>query len=72
MSLAELIPLVNNLNPSDQVSLFKILAIKIPNAELQAIFSALEYPIWSPYDAIEASDILLQMIRDDQEVPAHV
>jgi len=71
MSLAELIPLVNSLNQSDQLSLFKILATKIPNAELQAIFSASEYPVWSPYDAIEASDILLQMIRNDQEVSAH-
>jgi hypothetical protein len=30
------------------------LATQIPDAELQVIFSASEYPIWSPYDATEA------------------
>jgi hypothetical protein len=58
MSLAELIPLVNNLSQTDKLSLFKLLAAQIPNAELQVIFSASEYPIWSPYDATEAANIL--------------
>jgi hypothetical protein len=67
MSLAEIIPLVNNLSQPDKLSLFKLLAAQVPEAQLQAIFSALEYPVWSPYDATEASSILMQMIRDDQE-----
>ncbi|MFN5241515.1 MAG: hypothetical protein ACK5CG_13500 [Aphanizomenon sp.] len=58
MSLAELIPLVNNLSQLDKLSLFKLLAAQIPNAELQVIFSASEYPIWSPYDVTEAANIL--------------
>jgi hypothetical protein len=67
MSLVEIIPLVNNLSKPDKLSLFKLLAAQVPEAQLQAIFSALEYPVWSPYDATEASNILMQMIRDDQE-----
>ncbi|MDY6782981.1 MAG: hypothetical protein SW833_10605 [Cyanobacteriota bacterium] len=67
MSLAELIPLVNNLSQSDKRSLLKLLAAQIPHAELQVIFSASEYPVWSPYDATEAANILMQMIRDDQQ-----
>ncbi|WP_445637112.1 Magnesium transporter MgtE intracellular domain-containing protein [Nostoc sp. DSM 114161] len=67
MSLAELIPLVNNLNQLDKLSLFKLLAAQIPDAELQVIFSASECPVWSPYDATEASNILMQMLQDDQE-----
>jgi hypothetical protein len=35
MSLAELLPLVNDLNQSDKLSLFKLLAAQIPDAELQ-------------------------------------
>jgi hypothetical protein len=54
MSLSELIPLINNLSQSDKLSLFKLLAAQVPDAELQAIFSASEYPVWSPYDATEA------------------
>ncbi|MCA2702309.1 MAG: hypothetical protein IM500_18375 [Microcystis sp. M179S2] len=71
MSLAELIPLVNNLSQSDKLSLFKVLATQIPDAELQVIFSASEYPIWSPYDATAAANILGQMIEDDQGASAH-
>ena len=68
MSLAELIPLVNNLSQSDKLSLFKLLATQIPDAELRVIFSASEYPILSPYDSTEAANILMQMIQDHQEV----
>jgi hypothetical protein len=70
MSLSELIPLVNNLSQSDKLSLFKLLATQVPDAELQVIFSASEYPVWSPYDAIEAANILMQMIQDEQK-PTH-
>lgn len=67
MSLAELIPLVNNLSQSDKLSLFKLLATQIPDAELQVIFSTPEYPIGSPYEATEAANILMQMIQDDKK-----
>ncbi len=70
MSLSELIPLVNNLSQPDKLSLFKLLAAQVPDAELQVIFSASEYPVWSPYDATEASNILMQMIQDDREASA--
>jgi hypothetical protein len=49
MSLAELIPLVNDLSQSDKLALFKLLASQIPDAELRVIFSASEYPVWSPH-----------------------
>jgi hypothetical protein len=52
-------------------TLFKLLATQIPDAELQFIFSASEYPIWSPYDATAAANILMQMIQDDQGASAH-
>jgi hypothetical protein len=71
MSLAELIPLVNNLSQPDKLSLFKLLAAQVPNAELQVIFSASEYPVRSLYDSTEAANILMQMIRDDKEASIH-
>jgi hypothetical protein len=65
MSLSELIPLVNNLSQSDKLSLFKFLSAQVPDAELQSIFSASEYPVWSPYDATETANILMQMIQNE-------
>jgi len=71
MPLSELIPLVNNLSQPDKLSLFKLLAVQVPDAELQTIFSASEYPVWSPYNATEAANTLMQMIRDDKEASTH-
>jgi hypothetical protein len=71
MSLTEIIPLVNDLSQPDKLSLFKLLAAQVPDAQLQVIFSASEYPVWSPYDATEAANILMQMIRDDREASTH-
>jgi hypothetical protein len=71
MSLTEIIPLVNDLSQPDKLSLFKLLAAQVPDAQLQAIFSASEYPVWSPYDATEAANILMQMIQDDREASTH-
>jgi hypothetical protein len=71
MSLTEIIPLVNNLSQPDKLSLFKLLAAQVPDAQLQVIFSASEYPVWSPYDETEAANILMQMIQDDQEASTH-
>jgi hypothetical protein len=71
MSLAELIPSIDSLSQSDKLSLFKLLAVQIPDAELQVIFSASEYPVWSPYEATEAANILMQMIQDDQEASTY-
>ena len=71
MSLTEIIPLVNNLSQPDKLSLFKLLAAQVPDAQLQVIFSAPEYPVCSPYDATEAANILMQMIRDDREASTH-
>jgi hypothetical protein len=72
MSLTKIIPLVNDLSQPDKLSLFKLLAAQVPDAELQVIFSASEYPVWSPYDATEAANIMMQMIQDDQEASTHV
>jgi hypothetical protein len=71
MSLTELISSIDRLSQPEKLSLFQHLAAQIPDAELQAIFSASEYPIWSPYEATEAASILMQMIQDDRETSTH-
>jgi arabinogalactan endo-1,4-beta-galactosidase len=71
MSLTELISSIDHLSQPEKLSLFKHLAAQIPKAELQAIFAASEYPIWSPYEATEAASILMQMIQDDRETATH-
>jgi hypothetical protein len=71
MSLTDLMPMVESLSQPDKVALFKRLSTQIPNPDLQAIFTADEYPIISPYNSFEAATILMQAIRDDEAQSAH-
>lgn len=66
MPLASILPLVDELNNSDKLALLKLLAAQVPDADLQLIFSAKEYSVYSPYNSTEAAEILMQMIKDDQ------
>ncbi|MDC0832038.1 hypothetical protein POG22_03305 [Geitlerinema sp. CS-897] len=56
MPLAELIPLVRDLSPSEKLSLFKILAQDIPETELKAFYSSRE-----------AASVLAEMTDPDDE-----
>lgn len=71
MSLTDLMPMVDSLSQPDKIALFKRLSIQIPNPDLQAIFSADEYPIVSPYDSFEAANLLMQAVRDDKAKSSH-
>jgi hypothetical protein len=66
MSLAELLPLVEGLEQSDQRQLMTFLVSKFPAITQDNVFSAETYPVWSPYDSFEAADILMQMVNDDE------
>jgi hypothetical protein len=67
MPLASILPLVDELDNSDKLALLKLLAAQVPDADLQLIFSAKEYPVYSPYNSTQAAEILMQMIKDDQQ-----
>jgi hypothetical protein len=74
MSLAELIPLVNDLSQSEKVALFNLLAAQIPDADLRVVFSALETtpevdtPISNQVEAFMAlSGIVKQSPRHSDE-----
>jgi hypothetical protein len=71
MPLSSIIPLVDELDNSDKLALLKLLAAQIPDADLQLIFSATEYPVYSPYHSTEAAEIMMQMIKDDQQAASH-
>jgi hypothetical protein len=71
MPLASILPLVDELNNSDKLALLKLLAAQVPDADPQLIFSAKEYPVSSPYHSAEAAEILMQMIKDDQQAAIH-
>jgi hypothetical protein len=67
MSLTELLPIVHALPHADKLRLMQALVAELAQEEGIALTDATtDYPIWSPYNAFDAADTLLQALREDQ------
>ncbi len=64
MSLVEILPGVQALPRADKLRLIQLLAQElVESEEPMALLAGEEYPVWSPYDAFEAADTLLEVLR---------
>jgi hypothetical protein len=64
MSLVEILPTVQSLPREDKLRLIQFLAQDLAEAEAPAaLVPGEEYPVWSPYNAFEAADTLLGVLR---------
>jgi hypothetical protein len=64
MSLAKMLPDIQLLPRADKLKLIQFLAQDLAEAEAPAaLVPGEEYPVWSPYDAFEAADTLLGVLR---------
>ena len=75
MVSAELLLTLKNLNRSDKFQIMQILISELAEQEINLIRSELaeqeinlirsdqDYPIWSPYDAVEAADTMLKVLK---------
>jgi len=50
------------LNRVDKLEIIQLLAAQIANEEITLLNGA-SYPIWSPYDAVEAANIMLEALK---------
>ena len=63
MSLTELLPAVRSLPHSDKLRLLQFLAGELAREEgLPDLRAGAEFPIWSPYDAYDAAQVLEQAL----------
>ena len=66
MSLAELMPSVQSLSPTDKLELLRLLAGELREANsILPLEVGKEYPIWSPFDADEAALALQAILATD-------
>ncbi len=66
MQLNELQSVVKKLSRLDQLSLIQFITYELVKKEHSAkIENGKEYPVWSPYDASEAADILLNELKKE-------
>ena len=64
MSLTELFPAVKMLPRADKLRLMQFLVIDLAQEEGVPLLTAdAEYPIWTPLNAFEAGETLMQMLH---------
>ncbi len=63
MVSSELILNLRGLSRSDKFHIIQILISELAQQETDLIKPDQAYPVWSPYDAVEAADTMLQVLR---------
>jgi hypothetical protein len=63
MFSAELISTLKNLNRSDKFQIMQILISELAEQEIDLIRSDQDYPVWSSYDAVEAANTMLKVLK---------
>jgi hypothetical protein len=67
MSLPELFPAIKMLPRADKLRLMQFLVIDLAQEEGVPLLAAdAEYPVWTPLNAFDAADTLLQMLKTHQ------
>ncbi|WP_041619964.1 hypothetical protein [Stanieria cyanosphaera] len=63
MVSAELLNTLRNFNRADKLYIMQVLVSELAQAKTNLIQPDQEYPVWSPYDAFEAADTMLQVLE---------
>lgn len=67
MTLTELIPSIHNLNRSEKIHLLQIIVNELAQEEKNDYLIPHEdYPIYSPLNAFEAAETLLQLLEENK------
>jgi hypothetical protein len=59
----ELISTLRELSRSDKFYIMQILILELVQQETDLIKPDQSYPVWSPYDAVEAADTMLNVLK---------
>jgi hypothetical protein len=63
MVSAELISTLRRLSRVDQFYIMQLLIAELAQQETDLIKPNQSYPVWSPYDAVEAADTMLKVLN---------
>ena len=67
MSLTELLPLLQELPRADKLRLIQFLVFELAKEDNITLLDINgNYPVWSPYNAFEAADTLLETLEQDK------
>lgn len=70
MSLAEVLPTVQTLSRIEKLNLIQVLAEELARSEtVPALEAGQTYSIWSPHDAYQGAEVLLQLLEREKTTP---
>lgn len=66
MVSSELISTLRQLNRADKFYIMQVLISELAQQETELIKPDQSYPVWSPYDAVEAANTMLNVLQAAQ------
>lgn len=63
MVSTELVEQLRKLDRVDKLQIIELLAAELAKEETNLLKSGASYPVWSPYDAVEAANIMLEALN---------
>lgn len=64
MTATELLPLLQDLKRSEKLFIMQFLISDLVQEESKWLQPDQTYPIWSPYDAYDAADVMLNTLKE--------
>jgi hypothetical protein len=69
MPMTDLLPTLQSLPHSDKIQVVQFLVSQLEREEVMELLMPLElYPIWSPFDAVDAAEGLLKMLEEVKQL----
>ena len=69
MGVTELVPLLHELDRADKLRVLLLLVYELAQEEGALLQPGIAYPVWSPYDAFEAANTLLNVLEEAENTP---
>ena len=67
MNIIELLPQLRKLKRADKLYIMQFLVSELAQEESDLLRPDFSYPVWSPYDATEAANKMLRVLRKSEE-----
>ncbi len=62
--LVQLFPTLRELKRAEKLYLIQFLVSSLAQEETELLQAGVAYPVWSPYDAFDAADVMLQALAE--------
>ena len=65
MSVKELLPALRELNRADKLRVMQFLVLELAKEEDTLLTAGVDYQVWSPHNAFDAANTLLEALKAD-------